>query len=368
MTPPKISAVILAAGLSSRMKAFKPLLPVGRQSMVETVIALFRACRIDDIVVVIGHNRNKIEPVIKNSWARPVFNPDYKNGMLTSIQTGVRHIHPESERFFLLPVDIPAIRPRTVKQLIQAADQAQTQIIMPYFNGQSGHPPLISCSLKERILALKPDQSLRDLILSCAEITKPVKVHDRGTLMDADNPDAYEKVCFKLQNSHVPDKEECLSIINSHLSPDDSIRQHLADVCMTAVKLAHATEANLDSHLIIAASLLHDVRRKEKEHAQKGARLLYRLGFHSVADIVGQHMDIDLDPCSGLQEKEIVYFADKICNGSGPDLNYHKRFAKALKKCPWAMTSISKRYENTKTIHTRIEASAGKTIDRILRA
>ena len=119
---------------------------------------------------------------------------------------------------------------------------------------------------------------------------------------------------------------------------------------------------------MVVAALLHDIKRKEKKHAEKGADLIKNLGFDKVAEIVRRHMDIDVKPDSNLDEKEIVYFADKLCNGKGVDLNYHQRFAHALKKSPWALTSISKRYEHTKQIHARIERSAGKVVDKILSA
>jgi len=77
-------------------------------------------------------------------------------------------------------------------------------------------------------------------------------------------------------------------------------------------------------------------------------------------------MDIDIDSKDPVTGKEIIYLAGKICNGHEIDLNYNKRFAQSVMKSPWAMTSISRRYENTKFIQAEIEASAGKSIEAIL--
>jgi putative nucleotidyltransferase with HDIG domain len=194
----------------------------------------------------------------------------------------------------------------------------------------------------------------------------PVKVYDRGILMDADDKKGYEAVLRKFSCLHIPDKEECLSIINDILPDSDPIRTHLADVSFTALKIANSLSDKVDPDLVIAAGLLHDIKRKEKDHAKAGAKVLGQLGFSEVSEIIAQHMDIELDHHSPVQEKEIVYFADKICNGHGVDLNYHKRFADSLMKSPWAMTSISKRYENTQLIQARIESSARKSIQDIL--
>lgn len=138
-----VSAVILAAGFSSRMKDFKPLLPVGGTTMVEAAIHLFKANQITDIIVVTGHNSGLLEPCVKNAGARPVFNPDYASGMLTSIQKGIKNIRPNHSGFFLLPVDIPAIRPSTVYRMIQAFQTTADHVIMPYFDATPGHPPLL---------------------------------------------------------------------------------------------------------------------------------------------------------------------------------------------------------------------------------
>jgi len=362
----RLSAIIPAAGFSSRMKDFKPLLPFGDKTIVEQVIDLFKASQITDIVVVTGHNHTELEPFVRKAGALPVFNPDFESGMLSSIQKGVKNIRPENPGFFLLPVDIPAIRPSTIDCLIQKWLEAEDQILIPYFDDTPGHPPLIPSWLKPDILSLSSGSTLRDLFLSQTNRTMPVKVYDRGILMDADDKKGYEVVLRKFSSLHIPDKEECLAIINDTLPDNDPIRTHLAEVSFTALKIANAISEKVDLDLVIAAGLLHDIKRMEKDHAQAGAKFLAQLGFSEVSEIIARHMDIELDHYSPVREKEIVYFADKICNGHGVDLNYHKRFADSLMKSPWAMTSISKRYENTQLIQARIEASAGKSIKGIL--
>jgi CTP:molybdopterin cytidylyltransferase MocA len=361
-----VSAVILAAGLSSRMGDFKPLLPLGDTTMVEAAINLFKANQISDIVVVTGHNFRQLSPVVKKAGALPVFNPNYSSGMLSSIQKGIKNIRPEHSGFFLLPVDIPAIRPSTINSMIRQFQKTKDEIILPCFDDTPGHPPLIPSCLKNNILNLANDATLRDVLLSPENHRIPLKVYDRGILMDADDKKGYERICRKFNTQLIPDKEECLSMINEILPEDDRIRTHLADVSFTALKIANGLTHELNTDLVIAAAMLHDIKRKEKHHAKAGALWIQNLGFTEVSDIIARHMDIDVDTASPVKEKEIVYFADKLCNGHGLDLNYHKRFAESLIKSPWAMKSISKRYENTKLIQTRIEASAGKPIQDIL--
>ncbi|MDT8377308.1 MAG: NTP transferase domain-containing protein [Desulfotignum sp.] len=361
-----ISAVILAAGFSSRMKAFKPLLPVGGKPMVQRCIDLFSDNGITDIVVVTGHNRELLEPVIRNTGACPVFHPGFASGMLGSIQQGVRHLRPGQAGFFLLPTDIPAIRPATVTRMIKTFRSDPHRIIVPCFKGLPGHPPLLPCDLKRRILALEDPSTLRDLMAAEKDRTETLVFHDRGILMDADDKDGYTRVESKVQSLDIPDKEECLSIVDQVLPKAHPIRDHLAQVTMTALKLAHAVSNPVNIDLVIAASLLHDVKRMEKNHDTAGAALLQYLGFPRVADVVEQHMNIELDPHAPVRETELVYFADKLCSGPHLDFNYHQRFRNSLEKTPWAATRIWKRYENTRHIQARIEASAGQSITEIL--
>ena len=361
-----ISAVILAAGFSSRMKRFKPLLPFGGKTIVEKVIELFKENQVTDIIVVTGHNAKQLEPFVEKTGALPVFNPDYKSGMLSSIQKGIKNIRSKNHGFFLLPVDIPAVRPSTINLMIQQFQKTKDHVIMPYFDDRSGHPPLIPSGLKIDILGLKNKSTLRDLLLSRDNRIMPLKVYDRGVLMDADDKKGYEQVCQKIQSLHIPDKKECLSIINELLPHKDNIQTHLADVLFAALKIVYALSDELNADLVTAGALLHDIMRMEKNHAQAGAQLIQHLGFSEVSKIVAQHMDIKLDLNTPIREKELVYFADKICNKHGIDLNYHKRFADSLIKFPWARTNILKRYEHTQLIQARIEASAGKSIKEIL--
>lgn len=361
-----ISAIILAAGFSSRMHQYKPLLNCGNKSMLETVIDLFKINHINDIIVVTGFNKNLLTPLITKNNAQPVFNADFESGMLSSIKTGIKNIKPDSAGFLLLPVDIPAIRPSTIGQIIQKFKNFKTNIIMPYFNDLSGHPPLIPCSLKTQILKLGINSSLRDLFVSQKNLILPLNILDHGILMDADDKKGYENIYNKIININIPDKKECLAIIDQYLPGQTEIQNHLKSVAQTAVKIAEAITDNVNKTLITAGALLHDIQRKKKKHALAGAELLAEMGFTEVSNIIAQHMDINLNIDAPINEKEIVYFADKIHNGENLDLNYEKRFKTNQKKFPHAKTNIIQRYENTKLIQARLEKSAGKSIGAIL--
>ncbi|MCP3940674.1 MAG: NTP transferase domain-containing protein [Desulfobacteraceae bacterium] len=374
--PMTLSAVIPTAGFSTRMHQFKPLLKFGNLTMLEVVIRLVQDCGIQDILVVTGYKHALVEPIIQKTCARPVFNQTFETGMLGSIQKGIAQINPESRGFFLLPMDIPAIRPNTILTLISAFEKARQSIIIPRFNQKSGHPPLIPARLIPDIINIEPDSNLGKFLLSQKNSLIYQPVHDRSTLLDADTKEAYLTLVNKYRNLDIPDKKECWSIINSILPGETAIQSHLALVAKIAAKLARAVEKGLTSKkqqtqscrlnhdLIQAAALLHDIRRKEKKHAKAAADFLAAQGFIRVAKIVAQHMT--MEPGDKLTEKEIVYFADKICNGTKLEPDYTKRFTDKIKQAPGAKPRIIQRYEDTQRICALIEAAAGQSIQTIL--
>ncbi len=372
-----LSAVIPAAGFSSRMHQYKPLLSILGRPMVELAIRVFQKCNINDIIVVTGHNSGLLEPLIKKTGARPVFNPNFKTGMLDSIQKGVKQVSGKSKGFFLLPVDIPAIRPATIQTLVSAFQNTPENIILPEFEQTCGHPPLIPAWLIPEILDLDSNSNLGELLLCQKNHQIRLSVHDRGILLDADTKEDYEILVEKYGNIKIPDKKECWSIIHSALPGETEIHSHLDLVADTALKLFLAVEkglnqknkkklcTNLNKNLIQAAALLHDIKRKEKNHDRVGSFFIRTLGFPQVANIVAEHMTIE--PEELITEKEIVYFADKLCNGTQVELDYARRFAGKIKQnSTRAENRIFKRYEATQQIHARIEAAAGQSIQAIL--
>jgi molybdenum cofactor cytidylyltransferase len=371
-----LSAVIPSAGLSSRMHQFKPLLKFGDLPMLEVVIRLLQQCGIQDILVVTGYNQSLVEPIVQGTGARAVFNPGFETGMLGSIQRGVAQVSRSSQGFFLLPVDIPAIRPSTILALAKAFEENRENLIIPEFNQKSGHPPLIPARLIPQIIGMDCDSNLGELLLDQKQCLVRYPVHDRGILLDADTREAYGTLAKRYRNLDIPDKEECWSIICSALPGETAIQSHLEIVARVALTLCEAIETNSNSNnqkdqgnclnkdLVQAAALLHDIKRKEKNHALVGSDFLKTLGFFRVAEIVADHMT--LVPGGTITEKKIVYFADKLCKGNRVALDYAKRFADKIQQIPAAQKNISQRYEATRQIQALIEAATGQPLQTIL--
>ena len=115
-----ISALILAAGQSKRMGQPKMLLPWGETTVLEKVIATFKAAEVDDILVITGGKRHQVEALVGNS-ARTAFNPDYAEGeMLSSVQVGLAGLMPGTEAVLIGLGDQPQIQAAVVRQHRQA--------------------------------------------------------------------------------------------------------------------------------------------------------------------------------------------------------------------------------------------------------
>ena len=183
------SAIILAAGFSSRMAEFKPLLRIGGKSFVEHAIALFRTTGIAEILTVVGHRAPELSPVVQAAASRCVLNADYTDGMYSSIQAGVKALKHPGEAFFILPVDIPLVRPATVQQLTLAFDQHRAPLICyPLFQAKRGHPPLINSRLIDALLGYDGKGGLREFLRAYDSQAVSIPVEDPFIRLDTDTP------------------------------------------------------------------------------------------------------------------------------------------------------------------------------------
>ena len=179
------AAIILAAGFSRRMERFKPLLSIGGETFVDRLISTFLHNNVE-VYVVVGYRAEELRAAIKNRNVVVVENPDYNLGMFTSVQAGVRSLVSGYEALFVMPVDIPLVRPSTIKLLMTASAQHQGKIIYPVFRKRRGHPPLIPMSLASTITEWGNDCSLRDVLHSFEKLALEVSVPDSSILLDVD--------------------------------------------------------------------------------------------------------------------------------------------------------------------------------------
>ena len=185
----QIGAVIVAAGMSSRMGDFKPLLNIGSISIAQRIVATFHQAGVSRIAVVTGYNAQQLERHLANSGLVFLRNEAYATTqMFDSAKIGLSYLRDKCDRILFTPVDIPLFTALTVQKLIESG----APLCCPVCEGKTGHPLLISSSLLDGILADSGEGGLQGAISRCsAEMTR-IQVSDPGILHDADTPEDYK--------------------------------------------------------------------------------------------------------------------------------------------------------------------------------
>jgi CTP:molybdopterin cytidylyltransferase MocA len=182
------SAIVLAAGASSRMGRAKALLDVGGRPAVEVVCDALRTGGADEVVVVVGRHAAEIRAGARPAGVRIVDNPRWSTGRTSSVQAGLAALERGSEWTLLALVDMPLVRADTVRAIVEAADGAgaDVDVVVPVHRGRRGHPIALRRTLFPRIAALGPDEPLNVLVRAARALEAPVE--DEGVLVDFDEP------------------------------------------------------------------------------------------------------------------------------------------------------------------------------------
>lgn len=194
--------LILAAGLSSRMGGFKPLLPINETPLITLCVEGMLRAGVSCVVVVLGCHAAKVEavlqPYVQTGSVRFAYNRDYATtDMLASIKKGLAAL-PSCDAFYLLPGDMPAVAQSTYAVLRREIERTNASVVFPSVDGRRKHPPLIASTGIPNILAYTGDFGLRGVWeqLSCAM----VEVADTGCTLDADTTEDYERLKRYLEN------------------------------------------------------------------------------------------------------------------------------------------------------------------------
>jgi len=309
-----VSSIILAAGLSSRMGELKALLDIGGKKAILRLVDENIKAGISDIVVVLGYREKDISNCLRNRNVKCVVNEDYLFGMYSSIQKGVSEISRDAKGFMIMPVDIPLIKASTIREIADFFMEKDCDIVIPYFNDITGHPPVLSVKCAFKILSSQPENGLRDIMMSDEWSKCRFDTVDEGTLYEMDNKEQYRQLLEYYSRSYAPNKGECLQIYK-RCGTEEHIIRHMEAVaelaCSIGEKLSELGE-KIDMDLLRAAALLHDIKRAEEDHPQKAHDFLESLGYGKVADIILEHMDMQGISGKSVTEKEILYLADKM--------------------------------------------------------
>jgi molybdenum cofactor cytidylyltransferase len=182
----KVAAIILAAGESRRMGRPKALLRFRGGTFLSTLADTFVAAGCSPVIAVFGFDANNVKKSAPKNVV-PVVNPDYTQGMLTSLQAGLCECRSGFEAVLFTLVDHPAVLPETVELILATAGD----IVIPRYKGKRGHPVLLRTSIALKYLLEPSTSKVRDIIDRHADRIRYVDVEDPGVCEDIDDPELY---------------------------------------------------------------------------------------------------------------------------------------------------------------------------------
>jgi molybdenum cofactor cytidylyltransferase len=193
---PRIAAIVAAAGRSTRMGTPKQLLPWAGTTVISTVVANLSQAGADPVLVVVGHEREAVEAALTGSGAIIIVNPEYGNSeMLRSFQIAFSALKPNEISGALLALaDQPHVPVPALEQIIKTARDNDDDIIIPSYEMRRGHPIYIPVSLREELLSLTDNETLRTLLTRHAGRIRHVTVDTPAILSDMDTPQEYDAI------------------------------------------------------------------------------------------------------------------------------------------------------------------------------
>ena len=188
----RIAAVVLAAGRSTRMGGPNKLLAeIAGRPLLRIVVEEALASRANPVIVVVGHERAEVEKALAGLRVQLVHNPDFAQGLGTSLKAGIAAVPAEADGAIVCLGDMPQIDASLIDRLIAAFDPDRgALIVMPTVEGRRGNPVLWSRRFFPDLMAIEGDVGARHFIGRYSEAVVEVPLEGRAALVDVDTPEA----------------------------------------------------------------------------------------------------------------------------------------------------------------------------------
>jgi molybdenum cofactor cytidylyltransferase len=198
----RVGAILLAAGRSTRMGADNKLLAeIGGRPLVRIAAEQALKSKARPLVVVTGHQHERVQTALKGLDVTLVHNPDFAEGLSTSLKSGLSALPDDVDGALVLLADMPRVDASLIDTLVGAFDPARgALVVVPTFDGKRGNPVLWSRRFFGDLMALQGDVGARHLIGSHAEAVTEVAVDGNAALIDVDTPDALRAVRAEIES------------------------------------------------------------------------------------------------------------------------------------------------------------------------
>ncbi len=194
------AAIVLAAGDSTRMGQQKITLPFNGVTVIEHIVQTLERCGLGKVVVVVGRDAAEIRAALRGCSVNVVDNPDYQQGMLTSVRAGLRALGDEMDAALVCLGDQPSIQPSVVRAVIECGASSPSDIVVPGYEGKRGHPLLIPSEYWKSIVSSYDDVGLRGLLQEYSSKITDLPGEESWVLDDMDYPEDYQRELKRLEN------------------------------------------------------------------------------------------------------------------------------------------------------------------------
>ncbi len=199
----QVAAVVLAAGRSTRMGAVnKMLAEIGGKPLVRIAVEQAIASRAKPVIVVTGHQHEKVEAALKDLPVRLVRNPDYAEGLGTSLKAGIAAVPENADGAIVCLGDMPQVDAALIDRLVGAFDPERgALVIVPSINGRRGNPVVWSRRFFHDLMSIQGDIGARHLIGTYAEAVVEIPVVGAAALTDVDTPESLSAVKAEIERA-----------------------------------------------------------------------------------------------------------------------------------------------------------------------
>ena len=188
---PMLSAILLAAGESKRMGKPKQLLPFGQSTLLEQAIDNLLNSAVDEIIVVLGYKVEEVKKTIAVKPVKMVVNPNYRQGISTSIMAGLSLVKSQAQAVMLDLGDQPSVDSQTINRLIEEFYNHDRGIAIPTYRGMRGHPIIFAIKYKPKLLGLRGDIGGREIIKHHPDDVLEVAIDSASVISDIDTREDY---------------------------------------------------------------------------------------------------------------------------------------------------------------------------------
>lgn len=361
----KISGLIVAAGLSSRMNDFKPLMEIENKPLIINTINSLRKCGIEDLNIVVGYRGKDIERCVKNENVNIIYNNNYNSTfMYDSFKLGLEKVKNNCDAVTFLPGDVGFVSKYTIDLLVKEIYKNKSKIIYPVYKDVIGHPPIISSECFDYLLNYNGKNGLKGGMEHFEECSKKIDTPDKFILCDMDYKEDFYRVKYDIENRQTLSYEDCIYLLSYFNVPNPIINhgKKVKEICEDLGNSINKNRKIINVDLIKSASILHDIKRQEKNHGEVGADLLESLGYEQIAHIVRSHMKLEKEMEDLINENTILYYGDKLVV-EDEFVNLNRRFEEKINKYKdheEIKANIMQKYKTTLKIKSNVISIIGR--------